>query len=107
MTVIKLMTNNRIGTHKPISSASMVLLKWISASNYVDCLNNIADLTNEIRGQQPRIFKLIVTIGSNKDIRNTVEKNAVDMVQEGINVEVKRLQVLYPKKGILLPMIPR
>ena len=84
----------------------MVPLKWISASNYVTCLNNKADTTKGIRGNKPRTFKLIITIGSNEDIRATVEANAVDMVQEGVIVEVKCLQVIYSKQGPLLPMIP-
>jgi len=106
LTGIKLMNNNGISAHKPITSASMVPLKWISASNYVDCLNDLADLTKEIRGQKPQIFKLIITTGSDEDISNTVKANAVDMAQEGIIVEVKRLQVRHSKRGILLPMIP-
>ena len=101
------MNNNGISAHKPITYASMVPLKWIPASNYVDCLNDLADLTKEIRGQKPRIFKLIITFGSDEDIRHIVEANAVDMVQEGIMVGVKRLQVPHSKRGILLPMIPR
>ena len=85
----------------------MLPLKWISVSNYVNCLNKKIDPTKETRGQKPRIFKLIITIGSDEDIRHTVEENAVDMAQDGIIIEVKRLQVIHLRKGILLPMIPR
>ena len=104
---IQLLTNNPIGSsNKPITSASAVPLKWISATNYVTCLNDTADLTKEIRGNKLRTFKLIITIGSAADIRKTVEANAVDMAQEGVLVEVKRLQALHSKVGALLPMIP-
>ena len=52
------------------------------------------------------IFKLIITIGSNEDIRNTVKANAVDMAQDGIIIKVKRIQVIHSRKGILLTMMP-
>ena len=41
---IQLLTNNPIGSsNKPITSASGVPLKLISAMNYVTCLNDTAD----------------------------------------------------------------
>ena len=52
-------------------------------------------------------FKLIITIGSNEDVRITVKSNAVDMAQDRIIVEVKCPQVIHSRKGILLPMISR
>ena len=40
-------------------------------------------------------------------MRHIVKANAVDMAQEGIIAEVKRLQVPHSKRKILLPMVPR
>ena len=69
----------KIGLQKAITSASMVPLKWAAAAKYMTCLNEQADLTRPIKGNKPRVFKLIITLGSDTDITNTVEENAVDM----------------------------
>ena len=84
----------------------MVLLKWAAAAKYVTCLNEQADRTRPVRGNMLRVFKLIIILGSDMDITSMVEKNAVDMVWEGIIVEAKCLQVIHSKKGKLIAMLP-
>ena len=92
---------------KPITSTSIVPLKWEAASKYVTCINDRADFTRPTRGNKPRIFKLIITLGSDTKITKTVEENTVDMAQGGIIVEIKPLQVIHSKKQILIAMIPK
>ena len=67
----------------------MVPLKWGAASKYATCINDQAGLIRPIRGNKLRVFKLIITLGSDTDITKTVEENTMDMVQGGIIVEVE------------------
>ena len=104
---LKILWNRKTGGPEPITSASLIPLKWGQASKYVPCLNNRANLTKRITGNKLRIFKLIITLGSEEDINKTVEENAVHVTQGGIIVEVKRLQVIHYKKGLLIAMLPK
>ena len=45
---LKILSNQKAGGAKPITSASMIPLKWDQSSKYVTCLNDRADLTKRI-----------------------------------------------------------
>ena len=49
ITGLKILQNSKIGSQKPITSASMVPLKWGAASKYVTCINKKADFTRPRR----------------------------------------------------------
>ena len=63
--------------------------------------------TQELRGNKPWALKLVVTIGSDIEIKDIVEENVIDMSQGGLLMEVKCLQVIHSKKGLLVAILPK
>ena len=74
----KLLRNTKIGSQKAITSALMIPMIWVAGWKYMTCLSKQAALTRPIKGNKPRIFKLIIAFGSNTDIARTVEENTVN-----------------------------
>ena len=104
---IQILSNGKFPGLKHITSAAMIPNKWSKFNNYVTCDNEVANLTQEIRGNKPWVLKLVVTIGSNIDIKDIVKENAIAMVQGGLLIEVKRLQVIHSKRGLRVTMLPK
>ena len=102
---LKILPNQKVGGLKPITSVAMIPLKWSIAAKFLTCLNKTTDLTKRITGNKPGIFKLVITLGSEVEIVQTVEENAIDMAQDGIITELERLKVIHFKKGLLITML--
>ena len=104
---IQILPNGKNPGIKPITSPAMILNKWSKFNKYVTCYNKVVDLTQKIRGNKPRVLKLVVIVGSDIVIKVTVKKTAIDMAQGGLLVEVKHLQIIHSKKGLLVAMLPK
>ena len=103
----KILSNRAREGLKLITSIAMIPLEWAAFKKYVTCINNKEDLSKRITGNKPRIFKLIINLGSEIDITQIVEENAINMAQGGIIIEVKRLRVIHSKKALLIAMLPK
>ena len=73
----------------------MIPNKWNKFNTYVTCYNKVANLTREIRGNKPQVIKLVITIGSDIEVKDIVEENIIGMTQGSLLMEVKRLQVIH------------
>ena len=91
----------------PIDSIAMIPLKWAATAKYVTCINDKEDLYKRITGNKPRIFNLVITLGSEIEITQIMEENAIDMAQGSIIIKVKCLRVIHSKKGLLIAMLPK
>ena len=65
---LKIRSNRNRGGPKPITSIAMIPLEWDVAKKYITCLNETTGLTKRITGNKPRIFKLVITLGSEINI---------------------------------------
>ena len=105
---IQTLSNLNLTGLKSIISAVMIPTQYRKFNKYMTCYNKSSNFIREILGNKAHVIKLVMTAGFYIDIVKFVEENVIDMVQGGLLMEVKRLQVIHSQKGLMLAtMFPK
>jgi len=90
-----------------LQRGSQLPKKYSGIKKFISFLNPQEDFTKNIGGDNGRQFRAVVRVGTKKPFAESMGDMLLDWAIEGVEVEVKRLQVVHSSADLILPHVPR
>ena len=91
---------------KVITSAAMIPAKWARLNFYFKTQVDTKELTKYVTDRKPREISGTMKIGCGADLKAIIDRIAVDLTSEDVNVEIKELQVWDSERALAFMYSP-
>ena len=98
---------NSLDHSKVIQRGSQLPKEFRNIKKFVSYVNNTEDFTKNIGGEYGRQFDMVARVATKGEFAAVMEDNILDLALAGVQIEVKRLQVVHSTSDLVMLHVPR